>query len=86
MLGPASARARPSVPKALQPAHKSAQTMPSAFPAPLGRAMTSTPTNPTQTAIQRSRLTRSLRIGQDSAVRNSGAAKVSAIASARGSR
>jgi hypothetical protein len=48
--------------------------------------MTRTPINPTETAIQRSRPTRSLRIGQESAVRNNGAAKVSAIASARGKR
>ena len=60
--------------------------MPSELPAPLGRAMTRTPTKPTETAIQRSRLTRSLSNGQDNAVRNSGAAKVNAIASARGSR
>ena len=74
------------VPKALQAAHSNAQTIPTKLPAPLGRAITRTPTNPTETAIQRSRLTGSLRIGHDNAVRNSGAAKLNAIASARGSR
>ena len=74
------------VPNALQAAHSSAQTIPTELPAPLGRAMTRTPTKPTETAIQRSRLTRSFKSGHDSAVRNSGAAKVNAIASARGSR
>jgi hypothetical protein len=63
-----------------------AKTMPAQLPAPLGRAMTRTPTKPAETAIQRSRPTRSLRIGQESAVKNSGAAKVSATASARGNR
>ena len=60
--------------------------MPAQSPASVGRAMTSTPANPTETAIQRSRLTRSLRSGHDNAVRNSGAANVNAIASAKGSR
>ncbi len=44
--------------------------MPAPLPAPLGRAMTKTPTKPIETAIQRSRLTRSLRSGHDNAVRN----------------
>ncbi len=51
------------VPMALQIAQASALPMPMMLPLPSGCATTSTPTNPTLTAIQRAWPTRSLSIG-----------------------
>ena len=60
--------------------------MPTQFRRPLGWLIIRTPAKPIMTAIQRSRPTRSRRIGQDSAVSNSGEVKVSDTASASGSK